>query len=117
MALPRLIIARRRRDEQHHDHPPSPQAGERNEESRTAGTGTGAWGRAARVGFARGGEWMVEDSAVIKQHYHMIYKEKMPHGSVKIEFNIYAPRSEIAAAFAAVDKILKREVENYASET
>lgn len=86
--------------------------------SRTAGTGTGAWGRAARVSIAtRGGERMVEDSAVIKQHYHMIYKEKMPHGSVKIEFNIYAPRSEIAAAFAAVDEILKREVENYASET
>ncbi len=75
-------------------------------------------GRAARASIAtKGGERMEEDSAVIKQHYHMIYKEKMPHGSVKIEFNIYAPRSEIAAAFAAVDEILKREVENYASET
>ena len=52
-----------------------------------------------------------------KQHYHMIFKEKMPHGVVKVEINIYAPRSEIGAAFAAVDEILKRDVENHASET
>ena len=52
-----------------------------------------------------------------RSHYHLIYSEKMPHGVVKVDINIYAPRSEIGAAFAAVDEILKRDVENYDSET
>lgn len=49
------------------------------------------------------------EQTVIKQHYHMISREKTPHGVIRVEAIIYAPRSEILTAFAALDEISKRD--------
>lgn len=54
---------------------------------------------------------------VIKQHYHLIYKEKLPHGVVSVDINIFTPFSEIGAAFAALDKIFMEDVKVHTSET
>jgi hypothetical protein len=48
-------------------------------------------------------------------HYHMIYSKKMPHGVVKVEINLLAPRSEIATAFNEVEKILREDIKNQTS--
>ena len=52
-----------------------------------------------------------------KQHYHLVYSKKLPHGVVKVEVNLLAPRSEMAAAYAAVEEIVERDLLSHASET
>ena len=48
-------------------------------------------------------------------HYHMIYSKKLPHGLVKVEVNLLAPRDEIEQAFNEVDKILQEDLQNQTS--
>lgn len=60
---------------------------------------------------------MKKPAVEYRQHYHMIYSKKLPHGVVKVDINLLAPRGEIAEAFAEVDRILKEDLQNHTSET
>ena len=52
-----------------------------------------------------------------KQHYHMVYEKKLPHGVARVEVTLLTPRDEISEAFAAVNEILKNDLQCHTEET